>query len=496
MPVTREKADYHEKTSIAEFIGNPLIAALPGSVPQSEMLKKLIKLPPHDKEDCFKDAYDRLQLLSRICTVHIPFSQDLFIARSLSRCINWGYVSRNPIPFSVTANVLSAHQIDVTQDLENYLTHTVFPIYGFSVLGISGVGKSSSVLNALRQYTQVIEHETYADQPFKCSQLVWLKVDCPGDGTPKGLCTTILREVDAVLGTQYTSEIYSRISKDTLISKVAMCLSSHHLGVLVIDDIQNLCGAKKDTSLDMLSFLIYLMESFAIPVVMVGTPKVLTLFQQEFQMAKRATGDGTVRMELLKKDSSDWNRFINTIWYYQFIRNPVALTPEMNDVFYEESVGNPFLCSLLYKLVQDDAITSNAESFTLTDVKKVAEEKLCITATMRKNMLSGNDEELKRYEYLWRSAELPVPELSNPISKPAVSDEKSETLSYLVKKLTENKSINIAEAAKLAQIAMEAKPGCSGDELLGFARKYYDSTKPSAENQQLPSGSEHPLTER
>ena len=139
MPVSREKADYHEKTSIAEFVGNPLIAALPESVPQSEMLKKLMILPPHDKNDCFKDAYDRLQMLSRICTVHIPFSQDLFIARSLSRCINWGYVSRNPVPFSVTANALSAYQIDVTRELENYLTHTVFPISGLSVLGISVV---------------------------------------------------------------------------------------------------------------------------------------------------------------------------------------------------------------------------------------------------------------------------------------------------------------------------------------------------------------------
>ena len=70
------------------------------------------------------------------------------------------------------------------------------------------------------------------------------------------------------------------------------------------------------------------------------------------------------------------------------------------NVFFEESVGNPFLCALLYKLVQDDAITSGSETFTITDVKKVAEEKLCITSTMRKNMLAGNDEELKKYEYL------------------------------------------------------------------------------------------------
>ena len=470
MALKTAPAKYREKTVITEFLGNPLIAALPDGISQTEMLRKLMKMPPFSADDRSAERSTRLDLLSRISTIHIPYAQDLFISRSLSRCISWGYVSRNPMPFDVTSGVMEANHIAVTPDLGNYLQETVFPVHGFSVLGISGVGKTCSVLNALSFYPQVIKHTEYNGVPFHCSQLVWLRVDCPGDGSPKGLCIAILRQLDAVLGTNYGSEVTDRISKDALTSRVSQCLCSHHLGVLVIDDIQNLTAAKKDTTSDMLSFLIYLMETLAIPVVMVGTPKVLPLFQQEFQLAKRATGDGTVRMNLLPENSKEWNRFIRGIWRYQFLSAEVALTPEMNTAFYRESVGNPFLCALLYKLVQDDAITSGDETFTVDDVRKVAGEKLCITTRMRTNMLSGNDEELRSYELMWQAAQI-LPEIDDSMLTADVpkSNESDELASLIGSELIKRFNVNIAMAARITKEAIIAK-GCQNQaETLGYA---------------------------
>ena len=474
MALKTAPAKYREKTAITEFLGNPLIAALPDGISQTEMLRKLMKMPPFSADDRRAERSTRLDLLSRISTIHIPYAQDLFISRSLSRCISWGYVSRNPMPFDVTSGVMEANHIAVTPDLGNYLQETVFPVHGFSVLGISGVGKTCSVLNALSFYPQVIKHTEYNGVPFHCSQLVWLRVDCPGDGSPKGLCIAILRQLDAVLGTNYGSEVTDRIGKDALTSRVSQCLCSHHLGVLVIDDIQNLTAVKEDTTSVMLSFLIYLMETLAIPVVMVGTPKVLSLFQQEFQLAKRATGDGTVRMNLLPENSKEWNRFIKGIWRYQFLSAEVALTPEMNTAFYRESVGNPFLCALLYKLVQDDAITSGDETFTVDDVRKVAGEKLCITTRMRTNMLSGNDEELRSYELMWQAPQIP-PEIDDSILTADVpkyneaANEADELASLIGSELIKRFNVNIAMAARITKEAIIAK-GCQNQaETLGYA---------------------------
>ena len=471
--VRRKDAAYHEKTDITEFIGNPLIAALPESLPQDDLIKALLKFPPYEDAERKASSQSRLEMLSRIGMVHIPYSHDMFIARNLSRCINWGYVSRNPLPFRTTAEVLAKYKGTVSAELENYLTATSFPTYGFSVLGISGVGKSSSVMNALMRYPQVIDHTQYQGIPFHCSQIVWLKVDCPGDGTPKGLCSAIIQQMDAVLGTNYRSEVTSRISKDMLTTKVSQSLRTHHLGVLVIDDIQNLKDAKKDASSDMMSFLIYLMETLAIPVVMVGTPKVLPLFQQEFQLAKRATGDGTVRMNLLQKDSQEWERFISIIWEYQFTKTNVPLTSDMKKVFYDESVGNPFLCAILYKLVQDDAITSAAETFTTEDVKKVAKEKLCITSSMRANMLNGQDEELRKYESLWGAASLPPEDYGQFIKsenqKPPKEQDNIDNISQAIIKRFGVNRVDMPLAIRLAREAVAAKGTDSPEETLGFA---------------------------
>lgn len=479
MAVTRKAAVYTEKKDIVEFVGNPLISALPASVSQNVVLKELLKLPPTREDDRNAEAMIRLDLLSRINTVHVPRVQDLFIARSLNRCICWGYTSRNPVPFSVTAEIMDRQGISVTDELQNYITRTDFPIYGFSVLGISGVGKSSSVLNALKRYTQVIEHTEYNGHPFHCTQIVWLKVDCPGDASQKGLCTAILRQIDIVMGTHYSSEITSRVSKDLLTAKVSQCLCSYSVGVLVVDDIQNLCGAKKDTTSDLLSFLIYLMETLAIPVVMVGTPKVLPLFQQEFQLARRATGDGTVRMELMKKSDNDWQRYLSYIWKYQYLRHPVPLTPEMNEAFFRESVGNPFLCSLLYKLVQDDAITSKEESFSVEDVKKVADEKLCITTIMRANMLNGKDEELRRYEFLWAAADMPIEDPGNIEKTTArqrgLQNTDDEVINYIATKLMMEFKIPMDVALKLGHEAVAAKGRKDRETALGFAVMLYDA---------------------
>ncbi len=477
MAIIRENAKYIEKVDIIEFLGNPLISALPELIPEDKIVSVLTKLPANSGKERFAESSVRMDLLNRIHTVHVPQIHDQFIARSISRCIRWGYASRNNIPFSTTARVLKQHHVEPTQQLENYLTRGIFPVYGFSILGISGVGKTCSVLNALNCYPQVIYHTEYNDYVFRATQLVWLKVECPGDGSRKGLCEAILRQIDAVLGTSYSNEITSRISSDTLAAKVSTCLNNLFLGVLVIDDIQNLYGASTKNS-ELLSFLVYLMETLSIPVVMVGTPKVLPLFQQEFQMAKRATGEGSVRMGLMQPNTRIWKRYIETIWQYQYLRNDVPLTPDLENVFYEQSVGNPFLCSLLYKLVQDDAIMSREESFTVTDVRKVADEKLGITTKMRTNMLNGTDEELKKYEYLWSAAQMPIIDEDNTSGdrKKNLSSNKSkeeQLTDNIVRELVTQFQTDVTEACKVAYDSIAAKGIASPEETLGYAITLY-----------------------
>ena len=299
----KENAFYHGQ-QIVEFIGNPLIGALPPMEDPAKYPKLLMVLPDYSKEDRDKDPAWRLARLQRLSHIHIPTKEDSMLMLGISRCLRWSYVGRNPIPFTKVKAILENDGIQVTDSLERYLTSSMAPIYGFPVLGVSGVGKTTSVENVLSLFPQVISHTVFRGIPFKKEQLVWLKVDCPPDGTPKGLCSAILQGIDSALDTDYTEQILrNRMSKDVLLIKVSKLIRDLYLGILIIDDIQNLCGAKETVSDELLSFMVSLANNLRIPVIMVGSPKILRLLQREFQQAKRASGEGEIRMDLMAEGS-------------------------------------------------------------------------------------------------------------------------------------------------------------------------------------------------
>lgn len=469
----KETAFYHDQ-QLEEFIGNPLIEALPPMEDPSMYPKLLMVLPDYSEEERLESPAWRLVRLQRLAHIHIPTKEDSMLMLGISRCLRWSYVGRNPIPFENVKQILRKRGIDVTNSLERYITSSKAPMYGFPVLGVSGVGKTTSVENVLSLFPQVIQHTSFRGIVFDQEQLVWLKVDCPPDGTPKGLCSTILKGIDNAMGSDYTGQILrNRMSKDVLLQRVSKLIEKLNLGILIIDDIQNLCGAKETVSDELLNFMISLSNSIRIPVIMVGSPKILRILQREFQQAKRASGEGEIRMDLMSSDSQEWKRFIKTIWRYQYTSKKMDLTPEMEEIFFTESVGNPFIASMLYKLVQDDAIISKKEAFEVADVKRVSKEKMGITAKMRKDMLAGVDVELNAYRYLWEAADnanwMPTPENSTGRKNESVNQEYNALVTKISVKL-EKAGITINEARSYARQAIAAYPNEQNiDILFGYA---------------------------
>ena len=477
----KEIAFYHDQ-EIEEFAGNPLIEALP---PMDDPLlypKRLVVTPKYKEEDREKDPAWRLVRLQRLSHVHIPTKEDTMLMLGITRCLHWSYVGRNPIPYPAVKKILESENIEITDTLERYLTASKAPIYGFPVLGVSGVGKTTSVENVLTLFPQVVSHTSFRGIDFVADQLVWLKVDCPPDGTPKGLCSAILQGIDMVMHSDYTEQILrNRMSKDVLLIKVSNLIQSLHLGILVIDDIQNLCGAKETVSDELLNFMVSMANNLKIPVIMVGSPKILRLLQREFQQAKRASGEGEIRMDLMSRDSIEWKRFINAIWIYQYTSNKVDLTEKMEETFFEESVGNPFVASMLYKLVQDEAIISRKETFTVADVKRVAKEKMGITSKMRKDMISGVDVELNTYRHLWSAASninrFQSQEMDNNPKNNKTGNTFNELVTELSQKL-EDADIPMNKSRVYARQAIGAYPNESNiDVLFGYALELHKAAQ-------------------
>ena len=140
------------------------------------------------------------------------------------------------------------------------------------------------------------------------TQLVWLKLDCPHDGSIKGLCFQFFDAVDRATGTDYFPRYTkARYTVDVLMVLMTQLVNLYQIGILIIDEIQHLSLAKGGGSEKMLNFFVTLVNTIGIPVVMIGTTKAMSILQSEFRQARRGSGQGDLLWDRMQNDLS-WYR--------------------------------------------------------------------------------------------------------------------------------------------------------------------------------------------
>src|SRR5690625_5598051 len=80
-------------------------------------------------------------------------------------------------------------------------------------------------------YPQVIKHEAYEGQPFNHTQIVWLKIDCPYDGSLSTLCKSFFKAIDDLLGTRYLEKYgYMNRITSTMLLHMTSLASMYGIG--------------------------------------------------------------------------------------------------------------------------------------------------------------------------------------------------------------------------------------------------------------------------
>lgn len=405
-PGITERPACYTKKSLEEFRYNPMIEALPAPLTREQTIASLIIRPPYCEEDRSRPYEERLDLTQRIINSHMPTTRDIDICMRIGKCIRWGYENRNPLDASYTSGIQKRYHSMATGD-RNYFGGYHPNTQGFAVIGVSGIGKTTTIEAILRLYPQVICHTSYEGIPLQMKQVVWIKLECPGDGSLKSLCLNFFRELDRLVGTDHLAQNQrSRCTLDRMQIRMSQLCATYNVGLLVIDEIQALRAAK-GSSEAALNFFISLVNTVGVPVVMVGTPKALTILQDEFQQAKRGSGQGDVLWDRMRQDKS-WETYVKSIWTYQYTKEPVPLAKDIEDALYYEAQGIPFIASHLYKLVQEDAILSGKEVFDASDFHRVASKKMGLTKPLRDAIRNNQDIDLKALETATRWEPAPV----------------------------------------------------------------------------------------
>ena len=237
----------------------------------------------------------------------------------------------------------------------------------FTIIGTSGIGKSSAISRAIELITEnrVIEIEEPYVKVIPC-----VIVQCPFDSSVKGLLLEILRKVDEELGSSYyKNAVRARATTDMLIGSVSQ-VALNHIGMLIVDEIQNVVNSKNGKSL--IGSLTQLINNSGISICMVGTPECNPFFEQAMQLARRSVG---LQYQNMPYDAY-FESFCKILFEYQYVRNQTEITPMITEWLYEHSAGILSVVVSLIHDAQEMAILSGKEILDMEMLNQAYNQRL------------------------------------------------------------------------------------------------------------------------
>ena len=181
---------------------------LPTMKTGNQLISALTVLPEYNVSICNENEAIRLMALSDIYKIYIPskMSQEIYSKLYLAL---------------LRSLMKKGTQLATEQQKQNFraiMNQEYSGIIGgsdsFTIVGTSGIGKSSAISRAINLITEnkVLEIEEPYAKIIPC-----LSVQCPFDCSVKGLLLEILRKVDEILGCNYyQSALRKKTTTDTL----------------------------------------------------------------------------------------------------------------------------------------------------------------------------------------------------------------------------------------------------------------------------------------
>lgn len=411
-------------TSRDPYEGNILVQGLGPILNRQQAAKELRFMPPLPHNPGGIPKHIRMHYVLQLRDFYIPSLEGLRVYETLDMMLRLGYRYRNPTApqtWSVLFGEPVAHKTPRS------------PAMAAVVVGHSGVGKTESVLRALNvNKRQVIEHASFPGLVAGHNQLVWMSIDVPSSGRADDLASSLMHSFDSVMEKHVpnwkprfaNSYPKSRRDGQKLLDEWRQVASSHFLGLLHLDEVQNFfklptlkARAKKaanaaDLQLSIiedqcLKWILTLTNTWQIPLVVSGTPDGVGALMQRFANTQRFGGGGHHAMPIFESiddplyfDSMSRGGFLNVLGLYQFVDKPLEISRDFAESFLELTGGVPRLMIAFWIAAHRVAFERDEDSLRPEDFVRAGKTYLAPVGTAVAALRSKDPQRFAKYQDL------------------------------------------------------------------------------------------------
>lgn len=348
------------------MINEEIIDKIPRMLSGRELEDALKVIPDYDNSIRTKQDAIRFMSLSDLYRIYIPSTMSKEIYSKLYLAL-----LRSLQKKGTRMAIIQQHENHKAVCQMDY-TGVIGGSDSFTIIGTSGIGKSTAISRAISLITEnnVIEINEPYQKIIPC-----IVVQCPFDSSVKGLLLEILRKVDEVLESKYyKNALRSRATIDMLIGSVSQ-VALNHIGLLIVDEIQNVVNSKNGKSL--IGSLTQLINNSGISICMVGTPESTIFFEQAMQLARRSLGLQYFGMNY----DTEFIEFCNTVFSYQYVKEETKLTDEIVQWLYEHSAGITAVVISLIHDAQEIAISNGMEKLDIKTLNLAYKQRMSLLHT-------------------------------------------------------------------------------------------------------------------
>lgn len=345
---------------------NPLTEGMADYIPLSAMPRALYHEPLSTVDWRSLAPEMREPLLDLYKQHFVPTEFAVEIAASLQNAVRASLDRRNPLVPSEQRriNLLTCGDPETrSSPLHDN------PASGGIIAAETGLGKTTMVRRALQVIAPeqfVLHGRSEACGWSRLTQVFYLHIDFPSNGSRGGLIVLILQGLDDALGTNYVVQNRRLRNLDASLMLVRTALIMHRVGVLVLDEMQGDNFDASSLRWEFVRFFLSLMN-LGIPIVLCGHPGAFETLNQEGQVVRRFSDIGYFSLVRASTGKEAWWRDILVPGIMRFnLCEGLEDHQAILDAAQTMSAGIPGIFVQCYLEAQRIALRRGGQSATVT----------------------------------------------------------------------------------------------------------------------------------